>query len=68
MNRVNPLLVRGTFVAVVAAALGFGAAQAVAAPLPAAAVCYPEGCLNTCDSKGFASGYCSGGACYCVRF
>ncbi len=68
MHRVTWTWARGIFGAGIVAALGIGAAQAVAAPVvtPASA-CHPEACLNTCSSKGFDSGYCSGGACHCIR-
>ena len=36
MNAVNPKLVRGMFGALVVGALGFGATQALASPVPAA--------------------------------
>lgn len=61
-------LVKGGLSGGVLFVLGFGAAQAAPTPVEAAAgACHPEACLNTCVSKGFDSGYCSGGGCYCTR-
>jgi hypothetical protein len=59
----------GIFAAAVAGALGFGAAQVLAAPAPAAAgraaACSWERCDAICVSRGHAYGDCSTGACRC---
>lgn len=53
-----------------AAALGFGGAQAVAAPAPAAGdearACNPTGCNASCQAQGGISGRCTdAGLCAC---
>jgi hypothetical protein len=55
------------FGAGLAAALGFGGAQAVAAPAPAAArACNPAGCNQSCQAQGGISGRCTdAGLCAC---
>jgi hypothetical protein len=54
--------------AAVAAALGFGASQAVASP-PAtesrAQVCDPEICSRLCRAAGGIGGFCDRGGCFC---
>ena len=56
--------------AAVAAALGFGASQAVAGPAPprdAAAKCNPQLCDRLCRAIGAFSGTCTpGGGCACA--
>jgi len=56
------------FVAVVAAALGFGATQALAAPREpaAAAACSNASCSWSCVKKGYDGGACINGVCTCV--
>jgi hypothetical protein len=67
MRSMARFLVKGVLSGGFLCVLGFGVAQAAPAPLSATAgACHPEACLNTCSSKGFASGYCSGGGCYCI--
>ena len=60
------MITRGLFAATVAASLGFGAAQAVAAPAEARAKavagCTPESCATRCAPL---AGFCSGRGCYC---
>ncbi|HEY0018820.1 MAG TPA: hypothetical protein VGC13_21145 [Longimicrobium sp.] len=57
---------RGVLAAVFAAAMGFGAAQAVAAPADAApaAACNQDVCTQKCAQDGLV-GICSGRGCYC---
>lgn len=60
-------ITRGMLAAAFAAALGFGAAQAVAAPAAdarAAAACQPEVCAEKCAREGL-TGICSGRGCWC---
>jgi hypothetical protein len=57
---------RGVFAALVATALGFGAAQAVAAPAKANTAfrgCSQTGCNNQCAPL---SGFCDGRGCRCL--
>jgi len=54
--------------ALVAAALGFGTAQAVAATAPpdgAARACKPGECSRQCRAAGYDGGSCAGGLCEC---
>jgi hypothetical protein len=70
MNRVTVGLRKGLFAAVMVAALGFGAAQALAAPRAAARAantCSWERCDAICVSRGYSYGDCSTGACRCFR-
>ena len=68
MDRSVTWLRKGLFCAAVAGALGFGGAQAVAAPGAAArAACSDERCDAICVSRGYAYGDCSTGACRCFR-
>jgi hypothetical protein len=69
MTRIRRSICIGVFAAGTAAALGFGAAQAFAAPRTAtrAAVCGDERCDAICVSRGFAYGDCSTGACRCFH-
>lgn len=56
---------RGVLAAAFAAAMGFGAAQAVAAPVEAAlAACNQDVCTQKCAQDGLV-GICSGRGCYC---
>lgn len=51
-----------------AASLGFGATQALAA-LPAdeaARACNPKGCNAQCQAQGGFEGRCNNGACLCL--
>lgn len=52
----------------VASSLGFGATQAIAAPqdTPTLRVCDWATCYNACRAKGYFTGKCSGGVCYCT--
>ena len=61
---------RRAFAGAVAAALSFGAAQAMAAPAPAreseARVCDPRVCDRVCRAIGAFGGFCtSSGSCVC---
>ena len=60
---------RWTLAALAAAALGFGAAQAVASPAPAdeARACNERGCDAWCRSQGGIDGRCTDtGQCLCL--
>jgi hypothetical protein len=60
-------MTRALLAAAFTAAMGFGAAQAVAAPsAPAAtaAACQPDVCTERCAREGL-TGICSGRGCYC---
>jgi hypothetical protein len=60
-------MTRGLLAAAFAAAMGFGAAQAVAAPgadARAAAACQQDVCTQKCAREGL-TGICSGRGCYC---
>ena len=65
----NDAVKRMVFAATVAAALGFGATQALATPAAAkdsARVCQDQFCAQLCSSLGFRGGFCnSGGGCSC---
>jgi hypothetical protein len=69
MTRIRRAICIGLFSAATVSALGFGAAQAFAAPsAPArATVCGDERCDAICVSKGYAYGDCSTGACRCFH-
>lgn len=70
MTRISRAICIGLFSAGAAGGLGFGAAQAFAAPsAPAAArlSCSWERCDAICVSRGYAYGDCSTGACRCFR-
>ena len=57
------------FALVLAGALGFGAAQALAAPgASEARACNPQGCNARCQAQfgGFAGGFCLDGQCVCA--
>lgn len=57
------------FGAATVAALGFGGAQAVAAPAAGdeARACNPRGCNAGCQAQGAISGRCTdAGACICL--
>ena len=58
------IITRGFFAAAVAAALGFGGAQAVAAPAPEAKVagCTQESCEKRCAPL---TGFCEPRGCWC---
>ncbi|HYH80809.1 MAG TPA: hypothetical protein VEX86_13500 [Longimicrobium sp.] len=60
---------RMAFAAAFTAALGFGAAQALAQPDPArdeVRVCKDSTCARLCTLAGFPGGFCnSGGGCSC---
>lgn len=59
-------LLRITFGAAVAVALGFGAAQAApSAPRTTPDRACPEDCNAYCQSIGGSGGYCSGRVCLC---
>ncbi|HST63287.1 MAG TPA: hypothetical protein VLK84_31540 [Longimicrobium sp.] len=62
---------RWVFGAGMAAALGFGGAQALAAPAPAAQgekVCRDEVCNQVCLAANNNGGFCSSqGLCVCIR-
>jgi hypothetical protein len=67
--RASKTVNRWVFGAGTVAALGFGAAQAMASPGPAAsaAVCNPQVCNRICQSiPGSIGGFCtSDGSCQC---
>jgi hypothetical protein len=70
MTRISRAICIGVLSAGAAGALGFGAAQAFAAPsTPVAATlsCSDERCDAICVSRGYAYGDCSTGACRCFR-
>jgi hypothetical protein len=55
----------GLLAAGFAAAMGFGAVQALAAPAAEArAACQPDVCAERCAREGL-TGICSGRGCYC---
>ena len=59
----------GVFATLVVGALGFGGAQALASPAPAAAVpaCTIQQCTVSCIQRGYAGGYCNPDAmCVCL--
>lgn len=60
---------KGIFGLTVAAALVFGAAQALAAPAEAtgAARCTQGTCNSRCVSLGYDAGTCVGATCTCLR-
>jgi hypothetical protein len=60
-------MTRGVLAAAFLAALGFGGAQAFAAPggeVGTAAACQPDVCTERCAREGL-TGICSGRGCYC---
>ena len=58
---------RLTFALSIAAALGTGAASALAAPVRVddAAICYPGACYRECKDNGWRGGTCVSGYCEC---
>ena len=59
----------GMFAAVMAAALGFGAAQAFASPGAAAQTeraCSGGQCRSDCRARGYDGGFCDQGGCICI--
>ena len=62
------MMARGLLAMTFTAAMGFGGAQAVAAPAPdearVAARCDPEACARRCAREGL-SGFCTGRGCWC---
>jgi hypothetical protein len=59
---------RWSLAALVAASLGFGASQAMAAPAAAesrAQVCDPVICDRVCEAVGGIGGFCDRGGCLC---
>jgi len=60
---------RMAFAVAVTAAMGFGAAQALAQPNPArddVRACSDSLCARVCSAAGFHGGFCnSGGGCSC---
>ncbi len=69
MIRISRAIRIGVFSACAAGALGFGAAQALAALSAGtrALSCSDERCDANCVSRGYAYGDCSTGACRCFR-
>jgi hypothetical protein len=60
---------RWLLTAALAGALGFGGAQALAAPAPVpdgAPTCRPEQCDRQCRALGYQSGRCWNGRCTCL--
>ena len=72
MQRMRGAARRWVFAAGVLGTLGFGAAQAVAAPAAPGArdqarACNPEGCDRSCRAQGGFSGRCTdAGLCACL--
>ena len=66
MKRTERILWRALAPAALLAALGFGAAQALAAPAASAPpdTCDRRACRDYCAARG-ASGTCTGGMCIC---
>jgi hypothetical protein len=61
-------ITRGAAALGLLAALGFGAAQALAAPAAAetaARACSPLTCAASCFNRGYDLWYCSDGVCHC---
>ncbi|HEX2201807.1 MAG TPA: hypothetical protein VHG91_00845 [Longimicrobium sp.] len=58
----------GLFAAAVAASLGFGGAQALAAPASFAQTrgCTPESCQKKCQTQHGVDGFCTGRGCWCL--
>ncbi|HEU4883868.1 MAG TPA: hypothetical protein VFT45_16530 [Longimicrobium sp.] len=59
----------GMFAAVMAAALGFGGAQAFASPGAAGDVeraCSGGKCRSDCRAQGYDGGFCDQGGCICI--
>jgi hypothetical protein len=70
MTKVSRAVCIAMFSASAVCALGFGAAQAFAAPSASTAArlaCSDERCDAICVSRGFAYGDCSTGACRCFH-
>ena len=60
---------RGTFAALMAAALGFGGAQAFAAPaapVDGERACSGGQCSRDCRRAGYDGGFCDQGGCICI--
>jgi hypothetical protein len=58
----------GMFAAATTLALGFGAAQAFAAPSAAELRgCTPDSCQNRCQTQYGVDGFCTGRGCWCLR-
>jgi hypothetical protein len=61
---------RGVFAAAMAAALGFGGAQAFATPASAPAdgmrACSSGQCSRDCRRAGYDGGFCDQGGCICI--
>ncbi len=70
MNATRRHVARGAATAAVLAALGFGAAQAFAAPAApralAARACTSYTCGTACFQKGYTGWYCFNGVCHCT--
>jgi hypothetical protein len=68
MGRIARIAQRWGFAAAVALSLGFGAAQAAAAPGVAKRPpdCTPGQCTSACKAIGAVSGFCDGAGCVCV--
>jgi hypothetical protein len=69
MSRIGRRTQRGLFGLAMAAALGFGGAQAFASPGAAAAerVCTNSAaCKRDCIARGFDGGFCDQGGCMCI--
>jgi hypothetical protein len=69
MRKISRAVCIGLLSAGAAGALGFGAAQALAAPAAATSAlsCSDERCDAICVSRGYAYGDCSTGACRCFH-
>jgi len=58
---------RGLFALAVAAALGFGGAQAFASPgAVAERACSGGQCNRDCKARGYGGGFCDQGGCICI--
>lgn len=60
---------RGAFAALMAAALGFGGVQALAAPAAAqdpSGACSSGQCSRDCRRAGYEGGFCDQGGCICI--
>ena len=68
MKPITTVVRRTAAAALVALSLGFGAAQALAAPRgpDEARACNPGGCDRACRAQGAIEGRCNNGLCLCL--
>ena len=66
MNRLAKVR-RGAFAAALALSMGFGAAQALAAPATSIETrgCTPASCQKKCQTQYGVNGFCTGRGCWC---